>query len=566
MARTARRYEAAQSMTMGANIGNREMKGNPDLTKSCSVAIYSRLSVDHNDKKSESIENQIEIIRQYIEERNNCLENGRKFTVYDIYIDRGISGTSFQREGFDRMMDDVRNRMVDCIIVKDLSRFGRDYVETGNYIEKILPFLGVRFIAVADGFDSMAEDASERKLTMNIKNLVNDMYAKDISGRVTTARKLAAEKGGYIGSTPPYGYKTEKIGGVRRLVPHEESAAVVLFLYDRVAGGMTLNQLASALYERKIHRVSDYNRYGHVYCGKGEILHQWNPDVIRKLLLNPVYTGRLVQGRHKSLLQEGRKGSRNMDKEQWIMVENCHEPIVGQELFDRIELILNGKKKEDAGRESPEIHENIFRNVLYCGKCGGKMHAISYKRTDGKRNYAYECRRIYYIDARKCEKNYISEATLESYVAEQIQKVLKEQKITSKKLVSLNREECDKATAAYKEEADRLRQESERFTAEAGDMYMQYKEGRITSQEYSSFRENRAEHERFCDKRIMELKRKIRKSEMRMEEENKFLRSLQRAGGCKRLNVQLVDSLIKQIEIFPKGEIVVSFRFGKGGS
>ncbi len=191
MARTARRYEAVQSMNTG-NIWSREMVEHPEKTESYCVGIYSRLSVDHNDRKAESIENQIEIIRQYIAEENNRIKNGRKLTVHDIYIDRGISGTSFQREGFDRLMDDVRNRVVDCIIVKDLSRFGRDYVETGNYIEKILPFLGVRFIAVADGFDSMAEDVAERKLTMNLKNLVNDMYAKDISKRVTTARKLAA--------------------------------------------------------------------------------------------------------------------------------------------------------------------------------------------------------------------------------------------------------------------------------------------------------------------------------------------------------------------------------------
>ena len=127
MARTARRYEAVQSMNTG-NIWSREMVEHPEKTESYCVGIYSRLSVDHNDRKAESIENQIEIIRQYIAEENNRIKNGRKLTVHDIYIDRGISGTSFQREGFDRLMDDVRNRVVDCIIVKDLSRFGRDYV------------------------------------------------------------------------------------------------------------------------------------------------------------------------------------------------------------------------------------------------------------------------------------------------------------------------------------------------------------------------------------------------------------------------------------------------------
>ena len=536
-------------------------------TESYRVGIYSRLSVDHNDRKAESIENQIEMIRQYIAEENNRITNGRKLTVHDIYIDRGTSGISFQREGFERLMDDVRNHVVDCIIVKDLSRFGRDYVETGNYIEKILPFLGVRFIAVADGFDSVAEDAAERKLTMNLKNLVNDMYAKDISKRVTAARKLAAESGGYIGSTPPYGYQTEKTDGVRRLMIHEESAAVVRFLYDGIAKGMTTAQLSSVLYRQNVHRISDYNRCGHVFCGESELLHQWNPNVIRGLLSNPVYTGKLVQRKLQSLLLEGRKGSRKTDREHWITVENSHEPIVSQELFDQVNQILKRKKSDDTGKRLPENHENIFRNVLYCGKCGGKMHAVFHRRkTDGQRSYAYKCRRAYYMDGRKCEKNYIREGTVESHVAEQIRQILKDRKITSKTLVSLNRKECEKAVAVYEEEIDRLLQENLRLSAKAGEMYRQYKEGRITDLEYAAFRDRRAEYDSFCEKRVKERKRKIRKSEIRMEEENKFLRSLQSVKGHKKLNVLLVDSMIERIDVFPEGEMEIRFRFGKGGS
>lgn len=566
MARTARRYEAVQPMNTG-NIWSRETAEHSDRIENYCVGIYSRLSVDHNDRKAESIENQIEIIRQYIAEENNRIKNGRKLTVHDIYIDRGTSGASFQREGFERLIDDVRNRVVDCIIVKDLSRFGRDYVETGNYIEKILPFLGVRFIAVADGFDSMAEDAAERKLTMNLKNLVNDMYAKDISKRVTAARKLAAESGGYIGSTPPYGYQTRKMDGVRRLVVHEESAAVVRFLYDGIAKGMTPGQLSSVLYERKIHRISDYNRCGHVFCGENEILHQWNPEVIRGLLSNSVYMGKLVQRKHQSLLKEGRKGTRETDREHWIIVENSHEPVVSQELFDQVNQILTRKKKEDTGNRPPENHENIFRNVLYCGKCGGKMHAVSHKnQANGERSYSYECRRAHYIDGRKCEKNHIREETVESYVAEHIKGILKGQKVTSKKLVSLNRKECEKAVAIYEEEIHQLLQEHQRLAAKAGEMYRQYKEGRITDLEYAAFRDNRTEQDSFCEKRIKELKRKIRKSEIRMEEENKFLRSLQSARGHKKLNVHLVDSLIERIDVFPEGKLEIRFLFGKGDS
>lgn len=566
MARTARRYETKQPVYEDEDTGRREGAECLDGREICSVGIYSRLSVDHNDRKAESIENQIEIIRQYIAEENRRIKNGRKFAVQGIYIDRGTSGTSFQREGFGRLMDDVRSHKIDCIIVKDLSRFGRDYVETGNYIEKILPFLGVRFIAVTDGFDSMAEDAGERKLTMNIKNLVNDMYAKDISERVGTARKLATESGGYTGSTPPYGYRAVRTDGVRRLAVDEESAQVVRFLYESIAGGISPNQLAVILYGLKIHRISDYKQSGHVFCTGEEVLRQWTPGAIRGVLSNPVYTGKLVHGRKKPLSQEEQAGSGHPDRGEKITVHNSHEPVVGGELFDRVNRMLERGKRHDAGKRPPGDDENIFRNVLCCGKCKRKMHAVSYKgRTDGGRSYAYECRGAYYIDGRKCEKNYIREETLEVHVAELIRQALKEQGITSRNLAAWNRKEYENAIASYQDEIDRLCRENKRFAARAGEMYRGYKEGNITDAEYSVFRESRAEYDRFREKRTKELRRKIRKSEIRMEDENKFLRSLLRRVDSIKLNVQAVDSLICRIDVFPQGKLEIWFRFGKGG-
>ena len=166
MARTAKRYE------------NKEVEKNKKISRAqYYVGIYSRISVDNNDKKAESVKNQIEVVKQYIQKHNEESE----FMIADIYVDKGKSGTTFIRPGFQRLMEDVKCGKINCIAVKDLSRFGRDYIETGNYIEKILPFLGVRFIAVTDQFDSMSPNSDQGKLAMNIKNLVNDMYAKDIS-------------------------------------------------------------------------------------------------------------------------------------------------------------------------------------------------------------------------------------------------------------------------------------------------------------------------------------------------------------------------------------------------
>lgn len=557
MARTKKRYLEMPVETEYVEV----------FAVSYSVGIYSRLSVDHDDRKSESIENQIEIIRQYITDQNKNPKMKQKFEIYDIYIDRGISGTSFEREGFDRLMRDVRNRNVNCIIVKDLSRFGRNYLETGNYIEKILPFLGVRFIAVTDGFDSMSENASEKKLAMNIKNLVNDMYAKDISKRVMTARKIAAERGAYIGSTTPYGYTAEEINGIRKLVIHPENAGIVRYLFESYASGTSYGEMSSCLYQKKVHRIREYNKYGHTYWKNGEILCQWNPDVIRGVLSNSVYTGKLVQCKRKSGLQEGQKGSCYTGENEWITVENSHEPIIEQELFDKVNAGLKRREKKAAdnrksGKDAVTDDENIFRHILYCGNCGGKMHATYYQsRVNGKKSYSYYCRRAYYIDERKCSKNYIKEEQLERCCLEQVKQILKEQNLSSKALTAMNNLECEKMKATYFEEQNKIMQEKQKLSAQAAALYLQYKEGRVSNQEYSSFRKNRAEYENFCEKRMEELKRKIRKSEIRAEEQNKFLRSLQKVKGCKKLNIQLIESLIEKITVSSDGVIDIQFRF-----
>ena len=559
MARTKKRY-----LEMPVKM---EAKEASDVKYS--VGIYSRLSVDHDDRKSESIEHQIEIVRQYIIRENSHSPKKQRFEIFDTYIDRGISGVSFERTGFDRLMNDVRNHNVNCIMVKDLSRFGRDYLETGNYIEKIFPFLGVRFIAVTDGFDSMSENVSERTLEMNLRNLVNDMYAKDISKRVMNARKIAAGRGAYIGSIAPYGYVTEEIGGIRKLEIHPENAGIVRSIFECFVTGSSYGEIVSWLYRKKVHRISDYNKYGHTYWKNGERLHQWNPGVIREILSNPVYTGKLVQCRRRSRFLEGQKGISDTSETERMIVENSHEPIIEQELFDQVNAELKEREKKSAdkrwaGKSAVVEEENIFRHILYCGNCGGKMHAVSYQsRVDGKKSYSYYCRNAYYMDERRCSKNYIKEETLERICSERIREILKEKKLSSKALMNVNHSEWEKRKAVYLGEQNQMMQEKHRLSTRAGMMYIEYKEGRVSHQEYSAFRENRTKHERFCEIRLKEIEQKIGGIAIMEEEQNRFLCSLQKTERYQRLNVQFIDSLIEKISVSSDGMIDIRFRFRK---
>lgn len=599
MARTEKRYLSAPERTQ------------PPAAKYF-VGIYSRLSVDHDDKKSESIENQIEIIRQYITWENRRLEDRQKFEIFDIYIDRGSSGVSFQRTGFERLMDDVRSRHVNCIIVKDLSRFGRDYLEMGNFIEKIFPFLGVRFIAVTDGFDSMSENVSDRKLAMNIRNLVNDMYAKDISKKVMAARKSAAGKGAYIGGTAPYGYTVEETGGFRKLVIQPENAKIVRSLFERFVSGGSYGEIASWLYQEKVHRVSDYHKYGHTYAREGETLYQWEAGTIKGILSNPVYTGRIVRQKktepqengdflktensilkhcRESIMAQGMicrqepvveqevtcsyealiKQGASYDHESIVKQEifYSHERIIEQETFDRAAVKLREREGRNAASKEAEKDiagdgGDIFRQMLYCGKCGAKMRRVYYQgRKDGKRKYSYYCRNAYYMDGRRCMKNVIREETLERVCLEQIRNFFKKSNFSFGALRDMNRLEWQQRKDAYLKEQSKALREKNRSVIRAVRMYLEYREGRISGQEYLTFQRSKDAQEQDHEIRIEEIRQKIRNTETGEAEGIRFLHSLLKTDGQMGLNRRFVEAVIERISVSPDKTIDIRFRFSK---
>ncbi len=550
MARTAKRYKDV----------NNESKNNGKF--SYHVGVYARLSVDNHDRRSESVENQIDIINQFIFDNNSDPDREMNLVVYDIYIDRGISGTSFERNGFERLMQDVKENRVNCIIVKDLSRFGRDYIETGNFIEKVLPFLECRFIAVAEHFDSMAVSANGSKLAMNIRNLVNDMYAKDISKRVAVNRKMSAESGSFIGSFAPYGYDVVEVQGIHKLQINEECAEVVRNIFTLYAQGVTVKDIIIRLYSDKVHRIRDYKKYGHVYCKAGEVLHQWSEGTISGMLQNANYLGNLQQCKSQSRLYEGKKGISYVEKKDWVTVMHTHEAIVNQELIERVKERKSRGKTETKIQYKNKITENIYRNILCCGCCGKGMQATYYQsRVKDKRHYAYYCRRAYLIDGRKCDRNYIREEQITELVLEQVCNVLKKQQIKAKDLIKLNMAEYDSKIAEYALEEKKIAEEYEYVKKKAGIMYEQYKEGVITREEYEVFKQNKREQEDFAEKRLREIKKKCRKTKSRVEEENQFLRSLLKVDNCNKLNILLVEALIEKISVFPDGLIDIVYRF-----
>ena len=287
------------------------------------TAQYIRLSVEDSNNKGNSIENQNLILDDYIAQHPNMKSVG-------IYVDNGVSGTTFKRPEFQRLIEDIESDKIDCVIVKDLSRLGRNIIDTGFYIEKFFPEHKIRFIAVNDNIDT-DELKSNNSLMICLKNIINEAYALDIGKKIKTQARQAMREGQYVSARPRYGYLKDP-NDCHKLIVNPETAPVVKMIFEWFVGGMSTNEIVLQLGTRNIPTPSVYGyNKGYITSKKSVGQGKWNTRTIQDILRQEMYTGKLVQGKtdtvaHKQLPQ---------DKSKWIVVENTHEAIISQELFDK---------------------------------------------------------------------------------------------------------------------------------------------------------------------------------------------------------------------------------------
>ena len=523
-----------------------------------SAGIYARLSVEGSEKKNGSIENQIAIAKAYLERQPDMV-------LYGCYTDLGKTGTNFRREGFQGLMADVRMRRVDCVIVKDFSRFGRNYIETGNYIQKIFPFLGVRFISVTDGFDSRDEDTDD--WSMNLKNLANELYARDIAVKVKSARKAQWESGSYTGGIPPYGYRAEWRCGIKRLVTEEGTSDLVKEMYRRYGEGSSLKEIAAWLYGETVHRPTEYRRFGHMRREEGEELRAWTEGTIRLILTNPVYIGCLVQGRTCGKAYE--KGKRHaVPTEDWTVREGTHEAIVPKELFFRVADRFEGQAKygSQSGRSGRMPQEaDLFRGILFCGQCGRGMARRSHGKELGSghkvRLYGYYCRQASGIGVPCCESISISCRKLTSLVKTALRQ---EYAISGVKAEDL--EKCfEKAAAERRRGLEQERRAAEKAMEDGrrrgSDLYLRYRNGEIGREAFQEWREK---EERQNGKRKAgqeEIDRKMKETDAEAVRQKRLLRAMLAFGEASPLSRDLLAALVEKIVVWPDRRMQVFFRF-----
>lgn len=329
------------------------------------AAIYGRLSVE-DEEKEESMETQIALVQDYI-------NRSSELSYVDTYFDNGFTGTNFKRPAFTRLMNDVRQKKIKCIVVKDLSRFGRNYLEAGYYIETVFPFLGIRLIAVTDNFDSTRKEDME-SLALPIRNMVNAMYAKDISKKIWTSLQRKKEAGYAVGNDAPYGYIRNSVTKRNEIDP--EAAFYVQLIFQWELMGVPIFEIARRMTLLQVPTPREWHRK--MVEGK-EVLtcKKWGVTTIRHILENQTYVGDTINNKSTQKLFAG-QDKHDLPKEQWYVAKNTHPAIIARDDFEKVQKILNKNRAvfKTVRAKSEQIraeYQNDLAGMVFCADCGRPM-------------------------------------------------------------------------------------------------------------------------------------------------------------------------------------------------
>ena len=537
-------------------------------TRTCYKAgIYARLSSDQDRKKNESVEVQVKIAEKHIEELNR--EGTERIEIIDRYIDLGKTGSNFNRDEFQRLMQDIRLGDIDCVIVKDLSRFGRNYLEAGNYIEKIFPFLGVRFIAVADGLDTGNRGSNTKQMATEIKNLVNDMYAKDFSVKAKQHLKQRRQDGSYVGGPPPYGYKAGWDKKIRRLVPDENTAGIVKHIFGLFIETGSYAAVADDLNRKKCNPPSVYKKTRNVFFDPEQGEYKgWDKGSVERIVKSETYTGKLVQGR-TSITARDEKNRIHKAEEEWVVKENAHEPVIDVAVFAEAakvrERLQERMKSHAHPTEGCPIGENIFDSVLYCGVCGRKMTRHSYVKTYADRSKTrldgYFCINGGQTKVESCPaSNRISKAELVDILLLLLKIEFSVYLGKPKKYTEIVKEQLRAADTEIDVKIRKAEREIDSAKEDERTKYVEYREGIIPQSEYVAYK--------MQEGRLNDLNRQKEELEAGRKKldtvSGKYLaaaRALLRLKSGRELTKEMVESLIRRIYVYPGKRIDVEFAY-----
>ena len=521
-----------------------------------SAALYARISVENERKReADTIGNQMQLLRDFAGEDPDI-------SVFDVYCDDDVSGTDFQRPEFSRMMNDIRDGKVNCVIVKDLSRLGRNHLESGEFIEMVFPYLNVRFISITDRFDSLYKQAD---ISVQVKNLLNERYAKDVSKKICSVMESMQKQGKFVGSKAPYGYLRDPMDK-HHLVIDPEAAPIVRELFEMVAGGCTLHYAAVTMNDRGIPSPGRHNfDLGLVKSDKFKN-SRWYQQTVRKILIDRTYLGWMIGGKYRSdFHSSGDKKSKTVPKEDWIITKGTHEPIISEALFDRVQKYFEELKHTTGSATKYNCKSkqaSIFKGHLRCGECGKAMF-LRAKKNHGKATWWYYCTLHENYNSSYCPKKAVKKEKLEAAVLRIIKSQMQLFVDAQSLAASLNQQERNKSRyRIFQEQIRNIMAKIDLYGERKAALYSNFKDGILSEQEYID--EANACATKADELRIFahELEKEARKYSPEYKGSDRWTHLIEEYGDCAELNAAMVDALIDEIVLFNDGyyEVKLNYR------
>lgn len=514
---------------------------------------YVRLSQDDGDKQeSNSIANQKLLIKDFAKKHP-------EIKLKDIKEDDGYSGVNFNRPGFQALMQAIRNGTCNCVIVKDLSRFGRNYIEVGKYIQQVFPLLGVRFIAINDNYDSLTSTSLSDNMMLPFKNLINDMYSRDISIKVRSQFEVRRKRGDFVGSFVTYGYLKSK-ENKNRLVIDDHAADVVRCIFRWKLEGMSQFAIANLLNNISEPSPMEYKNtvlglnYASSFKVKSKAL--WSAQAVGRILKNKIYIGVTEQKKETTPNYKVQKRI-IVPEEQRICVANTHEAIIDKKTFDLVQELLAGKHIR-AGKDQDSVY--LFSGMLICDKCGHTMVAqmVSYKKT-GKIYIYYYCN-----ECQKSQRNRINEKQLYSTVLNAIRSYIENIAALDRVMKSIGEIPYQQSEVKKIEhQISKKQQELDRYTRLKRSLHEDYSEGLLSKEEmqeyYAVYNEN-------CEN----ARRMLRELHKQMEEilengsiPNEWVQQFMQYRNFTELSRSILVSIVKEIVVVNPTEIHIHFNYSK---
>lgn len=513
------------------------------------ATLYLRLSRDDGDKEeSNSITGQRELLRDYISQRP-------EFREYAVRVDDGFSGSTFERPSFQKMIEDVKAGRTDCIIVKDLSRFGRNYLDAGEYIEKIFPFLGVRFIAVNDNYDSLGDKKASDDLIIPFKNLINEAYCRDISVKIRSQLEIKRKNGQFLGSFAAFGYLKDE-QNKNKLVVDQYAADIVRDIFKWKLEGVSPQDIADALNKLGVLSPMEYKRsLGMKFTTsfKTNSKALWSAGTVIRVLKNPIYTGVLVQGKETTPSYKVHKRI-TKDESEWSVIEDSHEAIISKIDFDSVQKVLKCDTRRSPGGKAV----GLFSGMIFCGDCGASM--VRKTVPAGDKKYVYYICSAHKQD-KSCSPHRIRDNALEEIVLDSLKQHISEVVDMSELLAITDTAPLRTAQAQkVQRQLDKKHEEYEKLQKLLMSLYENLADGIIDREEYTRLKASFSARADEAEKQMDALREQLEDIHNHGTE-NVWMNEFIKRQGLTTLDRAVVVALIDKILIHSNDVVEIIYRW-----